>query len=176
MIEEDGKRFLPNSSWCFVCGEDNHAGLRTRFYVEGECVKARLSPANHHCGYPNVVHGGIVAAILDECMGWAAARAVGRMCVTGELTVRYLRSVPADRETTVITEVVKASQLLAVARGRIVDSEGIEYARAEGKFTPLSVEQTLAVDARLNYRGNELRLFDRLKTGRLGQWQSEFRL
>ena len=37
-------------------------------------------------------------------MGWAAARAIERMCVTAELKVRYLKPVPGDREMTVKTE------------------------------------------------------------------------
>ena len=98
----NGRVFLPTSSGCFVCGEENPAGLRTRFYVENGAVQASLMPAEHHCGYRNVVHGGVVAAILDECMGWAAARASARMCVTAELNVRYVRNVHGDRATTVL--------------------------------------------------------------------------
>ncbi|MEK7793558.1 MAG: PaaI family thioesterase [Candidatus Hydrogenedentota bacterium] len=158
------RTYLPNSRGCFVCGEENHAGLRTRFFVEDGKVKAHLDPSRHHCGYENVVHGGVIAAILDESMGWAAARAIGRMCVTAELTVRYVRSVPADRPTIVETEIVKSNRLLALARGRIVDADGEEFARAEGKFIPLSPEQTLAVDDQLLYRGGEERLFDGLRS------------
>src|SRR5690606_33126821 len=104
-------RYLPNSKTCFVCGEDNAAGLQSRFYVEGGCVKMKLRPQPHHCGYANVVHGGVVAAALDECMGWAAARAIKRMCYTGELTIRYLKPVPADGDLTVCTEVKRANRL-----------------------------------------------------------------
>ena len=32
------RRYLPNSTGCFVCGEDNPAGLRTRFFVEDGIV------------------------------------------------------------------------------------------------------------------------------------------
>lgn len=155
--------YLPNSSWCFVCGEENQAGLKTRFYVEDEKVKARLSPREHHCGYRNVVHGGVVAAILDECMGWAASRAIRRMCVTAELTIRYIHNLPGDEEMTVVTEVEKSNKRLVLTQGYIVDSAGKEYARAAGKFTPLTADETLAVDDELLYRGGEERLFDELR-------------
>lgn len=160
------RRYLPNSAPCFVCGEENHAGLQTRFYIEDDEVRADLEPRPHHCGYDNVVHGGVVAAILDETMGWAAARAITRMCVTGELTVRYLKPVPADRRTTAVARVVKAGKRLAKVEGRIVDSEGVEYARAHAAFLPMSVEDTLTVDDHLIYRGDEERVFDALRTER----------
>lgn len=160
------KTYLPNSDWCFVCGEQNHAGLQTRFYVEDGLVKAKLNPQTHHWGYKEVVHGGVVAAILDECMGWAAARAINRMCVTGEMTIRYLERVPSDRELTVVTEVTKANRRLVLAKGALVDDDGTEYARAEGKFTPMTAEETLGVDDQLLYRGGEERLFEALRVAR----------
>lgn len=154
---------LPNSDWCFVCGEDNHAGLQTRFYVEDGKVKARLRPQNHHCGYKGVIHGGIVASILDETMGWAAACAINRMGVTAELTVRYLINVPDDRELTCVTWVEKSNKRLVLTVGELVDDEGTVYATAKAKFTPLSEEKTLEIDDMLNYQGGELRLFDELR-------------
>lgn len=162
-MNENGRRYLPNSQPCFVCGEENEAGLQTRFYVEGDVVKAPLSARTHHCGYENTIHGGVVAALLDECMGWAAARAVDRMCYTGELTVRYLRPSPADRALTACAEVVKAGRRMVRARGWIEDNEGAEYARAEGRFIPLTVEQTLEVDDHLLYHGDEERPFEELR-------------
>ena len=164
----NGKTFLPNSGWCFVCGEENPAGLQTRFYVEDDRVKTRFNPREHHCGYKNVVHGGVVAAILDETMGWAAARAIERMCYTAELTVRYVANVPADRETTVVAEVLRANRRLAHVTAELVDDDGTVFARAEGRFTPLSVEETLLVDDMLNYRGDEERVFEKLRATKKG--------
>ena len=161
--DSNGTTPLPNSTWCFVCGEDNEAGLKTRFYIEDEYVKARIRPKDHHWGYKEVIHGGVLAAVLDECMGWAAARSISRMCVTAELTVRYIRNAPTDRELTVITKVEKSNRRLVTTTGEIVDAEGVRYATAKGKFTPLTVERTLEVDDLLNYTGGEERVFDELR-------------
>ena len=160
------KTYLPTSNHCFVCGEDNQAGLQTRFYVEDGVVKAQLEPRPHHCGYPDIVHGGVVAAILDEAMGWAAARAIERMCLTAELKVRYLRPVPGDRASTIVTEVTNSARRMARVKSVIVSEDGTEFARAEGRFVPLSPERTLEVDDNLLYRGNEERVFDNLRAER----------
>ncbi|MDX9973864.1 MAG: PaaI family thioesterase [FCB group bacterium] len=160
------KRYLPNSKSCFVCGEENVSGLQTRFYIEDDVVKAPLRPAEHHCGYANIVHGGITAAILDECMGWAASRVIQRMCFTADLSIRYLKHVPGDRELTACAQVVKGSKRLVQVTGWLQDAEGTEYARAEGRFVPLSAADTLKVDDALLYRGGEERVFDQLRAAR----------
>ena len=142
---------LPYSETCFVCGKDNEAGLHSRFYVEDGKVKVSLNAKGHHCGYANTVHGGVAAAVLDECMGWAAALAIGRMCYTGEMTIRYLKPLPADRPMTVCAEIVKANKRVSSAKGSIVDEAGVEYVRGEGRYIPLSDDQSQFVDDILIY-------------------------
>ena len=162
-MSESEKVMLPNSDWCFVCGEDNHAGLQTQFYIQDDLVKARFSPKEHHCGYKGVLHGGVVAPILDECMGWAAARVIERFCVTGELTIRYRQNVPDDRELICVTDVERSNKRLVLTFGELIDDEGTKYAEAKGKFTPLSEQETLDVDAMLNYRDGDERVFETLR-------------
>jgi len=157
------RKYLPNSHPCFVCGEANHAGLQVRFYVEDDEVRERWNAREHHCGYEHTVHGGVIAALLDECMAWAAARAITRSCVTGELTVRYLRPVPDSQDLTARAKAEKVSRRLVVVSGWLAGDDGVEYARATGKFLPLSAEETLLVDDNLIYRGGEERLFDELR-------------
>lgn len=153
------RRYLPNSKTCFACGEENLAGLRLRFYVEGEWVRTDFDPKPHHCGYPNVVHGGVVAALLDETMGWAANRALARMTITGDLSIRFILPAPGDRRLRSSAQVIRAGKRLASVAGELTDTDGVVYARAEGRFVPLSEEQSHAIDAHLIYRGDEERLF-----------------
>ena len=157
------RTYLPTSPTCFVCGEKNHAGLQGNFYVEGDAVYMPLNVKDHHCGYPDVVHGGIVAAALDECMAWATTRAMGRMCVTGKLTVRYLDRTPAISGLLVRAVTTKSNKRIAYAEAELTDENGKVYARAEGTFMPISAKETLVVDDGLIYRGNEERIFDYLR-------------
>src|ERR1041385_3913787 len=61
-------KILPHTRSCFVCGEANPAGLRLRFETDGQVVTARFTPRPEHIGFKQVVHGGIVATLLDEIM------------------------------------------------------------------------------------------------------------
>ena len=46
---------------------------------------------------------------------------------------------------------------------KLIDDEGIKYAEAKGKFTPLTAEETLNVDDMLIYREGDARIFDELR-------------
>jgi uncharacterized protein (TIGR00369 family) len=163
ITNESERTFLPNSGPCFVCGENNPAGLQTRLYVQDGKVKAPLRAQPHHCGYENVIHGGVIAALMDECMGWAATRMVGRTCFTGEMKIRYLSPAPADEELYVEAEVVEGGRRIVKAQACLLDNAGKEYARSEGRFVPMTPEQTIEVDNYLIYRGGEERVFDELR-------------
>ena len=63
----------PNSRYCFVCGRENPYGLKMSFYeVEPGHALAEYTVPEHYQGYPGIVHGGIVATMLDETLGRAA--------------------------------------------------------------------------------------------------------
>lgn len=86
----------PNSRHCFVCGIENPVGLHLKFYETkaGE-VTAEITVPEQYQGYPGVVHGGIVASMLDEITGRAAMEGdAWRFMVTAKLDLRYRSPVP----------------------------------------------------------------------------------
>jgi acyl-coenzyme A thioesterase PaaI-like protein len=54
-------------------------------------VIGHFVPDGRHAGYAGIVHGGLLSALLDECLAWACAVARRSYCVTGELNVRFKR-------------------------------------------------------------------------------------
>lgn len=159
----DGRRSLPFSNECFVCGERNQAGLRAKFFVEDGTVVTRWRAGAKHCGLDGVVHGGVVASILDECMAWAASRVLGRLCVTAELTIRYLQRVPGGAEIAVRARVDRPGKRIVVVSAQLQNEAGNTLAEAAGKFVPISVEETLAIDDALVYREGDERPFEALR-------------
>ncbi len=142
----DDREFLPHSSGCFLCGEENPSGVRTRFFVEGGEVRGRVALPRHMNGYRDVAHGGVLAALLDETMGWAAT-VFGKshpMYVTGELTVKYLAPVPVGEAIEVRSRLVEDAGRLAYCEGEILHG-GKACVRARGKFAPMSREGTAGV-------------------------------
>ncbi len=96
----------PTSRYCFVCGRDNPAGLHVRWINDADAKQVRtvVTVREEYNGYPGIVHGGVVAALLDE----AAGRALmldgdfERLWVTVKLEVTYRRPTPTGVPLTVV--------------------------------------------------------------------------
>jgi acyl-coenzyme A thioesterase PaaI-like protein len=86
-----------NFHGCFGCGPEHDIGLRVRTFRADGGVLAPIVIPRRFEGPPGAAHGGIVAAYLDEILAGAAVSQTGRLYVTGELTVRYVRGAPIER-------------------------------------------------------------------------------
>jgi len=88
-------------------------------------------------GFPGIVHGGIVATLLDEAMSKAIA-AIGSAALTAELKVRYRRPVPSGNEFAVRGWVLDRQKRRVRAEAAVVDRDGAECAHGWGTFLAAS--------------------------------------
>ena len=52
---------------CFGCNLGNPIGLKANFTVKDDCVLGEFQSNENHIGPPpDIVHGGVIAAIIDE--------------------------------------------------------------------------------------------------------------
>jgi uncharacterized protein (TIGR00369 family) len=139
----------PNASMCYICGRDNTAGLGMDFYDDGEgTVKSVVTPADHFQGYPGVLHGGVVAAILDEVVGRSTmATDHHRFMMTVNMTVQYRHPVPIGKELTAIGRVVRLKGRIGKAQGQIILADGT--VACEAQLTLANMPAELADAARL---------------------------
>ena len=128
-------RKQPNSRMCFLCGRQNPVGLKLEFYEDAEAglVRTEFSVPEEYQGYPGVVHGGIVAAILDETAGRAVMLGSSdeNLMATLKLTVRYRRPTPVCTTLTAIGWVEKLSSVGAHVAGEIRLPDGTVTAECE---------------------------------------------
>jgi acyl-coenzyme A thioesterase PaaI-like protein len=106
----------PNSLHCFICGIENPIGLRLRIYeTEEGCVETFYTAPEHFQGYPGVLHGGIVASILDELSGRALMGdpSKPRFMFTGKLEVKYRKNVPIGEPLRIVGKAVKSKGKMA---------------------------------------------------------------
>lgn len=82
---------------CVVCGAANPAGLKLQFALvpDGGVAAVFQGDATFE-GYPGLVHGGIVCALVDGAMT-NCLFSRGITAVTAELSVRYVEGVRSDR-------------------------------------------------------------------------------
>jgi uncharacterized protein (TIGR00369 family) len=131
----------PNSRHCFLCGLENPKGLRLAFYEdEGNHVTTHYVPENAYQGYPGVLHGGIICALLDETIGRTLVRQ-DIWAVTVELNVRFCKPVPLGQPLTVTGEIVRLRSRSMEGRGEVRLADGTVAATGEAKYVRLSDAQ-----------------------------------
>ncbi len=120
---------------CFVCSPHNPHGLRLHFgYADGE-VSATFTPDQWHQGWQGVIHGGILAALLDEAMAYTLFFA-GLRGVTVRMNVRYRKAVHAGETIVVSARLSHESPRLADIVGYIRRDDGLAV-EASARFMKL---------------------------------------
>jgi acyl-coenzyme A thioesterase PaaI-like protein len=156
---QKSRLYLPTYDMCYVCGHKNPNGLQLRFYVEGEAVKTEFSPKANQLGYPGVVHGGIISAIMDEVMGWPMSVLRGRLGMTTQLQIRFLKPVKFGQTYLISAFTVDAERRLWKGRGEWRDPQGTLYVEGLGTYMPFSTEETQKMDPHLTYLPGDLKVF-----------------
>ncbi len=138
----------PSSKTCFVCGVENIAGLHLHFTeVEpGEVVAEKVIPAQY-AGYPGIVHGGILASILDEIAGRAFMHGdPPRFMFTAKLSIRYRKPVPVGQKLVFKGHAGKDYGRVADATGEVLLPDGTLLADAVGTYVDVTDEMIQNVD------------------------------
>ena len=137
---------------CFACGDLNGHGLHMRFERDGEnAVRCTYVPKPEDQGFPGVLHGGIVAALLDESMAWAMwawDRALG---VTAKMETRYRRPIGVEGPLTVRGRVVRMRGRRIEVAATVDDAAGARLAEAEALFLRLPPEEEARMASALGW-------------------------
>jgi acyl-coenzyme A thioesterase PaaI-like protein len=132
MSEEGGGRGV----LCFACGEKNEQGLHMQFRRDGERAVCDYTPCGYQQGYPGRMHGGLVATLLDEAMGWAVYGAQ-QWGATARLSVRFRRPVDLTQPLRIEAWITQNRSRLIELRGEVRDEGGALLAEGEGTFMKL---------------------------------------
>lgn len=129
----NGLLFLEVDRRCFVCGPENPTGLQAAFEAGEGSARGTFTPRHEHQGYSGVSHGGILAALLDEAMVYAAA-SLGAWVATAEMTIRYCRPAPTAAPIAVQARVVRQRRRLFECEAELRAEDGTLLASASGKL------------------------------------------
>lgn len=128
-----GERTLEH---CFGCGEDNPIGLKLRPVYDGEKVVARFTPTEHHQGWYNVTHGGILYSILDEITAYSVLCTGLSFGMTAKSEIRFKHVAPTNAVLLASAWVTKLTSRLVESRGRLELEDGTVVAEIESTFFP----------------------------------------
>lgn len=96
-------------------------------------------PQPNHQGYDGVVHGGILASVLDDAMAnclWLQ----GITAVTAKMSLRYREPVPVGSRLLVYGRLLQEREKTATAEGWMTNRAGDTLVEATGTFFKLPDE------------------------------------
>ena len=107
-------------------------GMRLTSFGEGS-AEVSFQPEEYHVNFVGAVHGGVISAVLDSCIGYAVNTTLGRdeAFVTSQLNVQFIRGIRAGAEPLVARARLRhRGGRLAVAEASLEDAAGMLYATA----------------------------------------------
>lgn len=123
---------MEDDDGCFACGQKNPIGLKLRFALEEDEAVGTFTPLKNHQGYTGVMHGGLVATLIDEAMAHYLLL-TGYKGVTGRLDLRFRRPVSLGIPLTITAGPKKERRDWILLWGKVEDEEGL-LAQGEGLF------------------------------------------
>lgn len=113
-------------------------------YTDEKIVMSQIILPEHFSSWANVVHGGILATLLDEIMGWAGLYLLRQITLTKKMTVEFSKAVYVGETLKVVGSVVKKNgKRNAEIEGVITRDNGEACVRSRGDFTILSSKLAL---------------------------------
>jgi acyl-coenzyme A thioesterase PaaI-like protein len=136
------------ANYCFGCGPANPQGLHLVFTTDASdpnnlTATAQFQLDRMHEGPPGHIHGGIVAALLDEAMS-KLNRPLNVLAMTRHMEVDYLRPVPLYQPLVLVarhlnrpTKSDGSPDRKLFHQAEIQRPDGTVLARAKGVFIAL---------------------------------------
>ena len=137
IMEKIQQKITPEFPNCFVCGQENPKGLQRKFILQNGKSQTKFIGDKSHMGYENIVHGGIISALLDDAIIWASYAFMGSFGVTAELTVRFIKPVPINKKFIINGEILEDKGRLWIGSGCMKDESGNVYAAAKARIIPI---------------------------------------
>ncbi|MGQ9508117.1 MAG: PaaI family thioesterase [Thermodesulfobacteriota bacterium] len=123
---------------CFVCGEKNPDGLHLHFEIDREkqTLKTMFQASPTYQGWDGLVHGGIIATLLDEAMAKLSYE-LGYDTVTASLEIKFKKPAPILEPLEVYGEILEVRKRWVRAKATIKAKDGTIL--AEGRSTLIRI-------------------------------------
>lgn len=129
---------IKNEQKCFACGKLNQYGLHLEFTrPEQNTLRTTFTPLDHHQGWADYLHGGLISTILDEVMV-RLVYDLGLRVMTAEMTIRFKQAIKVGTPLIAEAKIVKQNKRLIWTEAILFSPDGkIQYASASAKLIPL---------------------------------------
>jgi uncharacterized protein (TIGR00369 family) len=133
---------VDDEGMCFGCGKNNPIGLKVDFEIDRDnlTIEGRFTPRDEHAGYTGIMHGGLVATLLDEAMVkllWET----GISAVSAQLEVRLMKPVLVGTDLVVKGRVESSGGRLILTSAEVEDAEGDILAKGTAKCVRVVIKE-----------------------------------
>jgi acyl-coenzyme A thioesterase PaaI-like protein len=121
-----------------VCGKHNPDGLQLTFQLDAATgiTQSEFVPQTNHQGYEGMVHGGILASLMDEVMAHSLWQR-GIPAVTAKMQLRYRDPVPVGERLIIYGRLLHERGKTAQTEGWLTATDGTRLVEATGTFFKL---------------------------------------
>jgi acyl-coenzyme A thioesterase PaaI-like protein len=120
----------------FVHGLRNPHGLHLQYHLAGDRVVTTWVAGDEHAGFPGFVHGGLIAAVLDDAMGRCSVLH-RRWVVTGRMETRFRDAAPIGAALSVEGWITRLTRRVMTAEALMTLEDGSVVAGATGTYLPI---------------------------------------
>ena len=126
----------------FVMGDNSIDRLTVRYFVRESDNRffAKIFFGSATQGSPGFAHGGSIAAVLDEAMGFAAWIA-GQTVVAAKLSVYYKKMLPLKTIATIEAWIDSVKGRKVITKSKIYDNNGTIFSKSEELYINLPKER-----------------------------------
>jgi acyl-coenzyme A thioesterase PaaI-like protein len=113
---------------CFGCGADNPKGLGLALRLDGEVLRSEFTASSEHQGWPGIMHGGVVSALLYEVLE-NVAYFQGKTTMMKSMSTDYRRPGPIGKELALTARITgqsgrKLNTSATLSEGDLTIAEG----------------------------------------------------
>jgi len=120
---------LVDDRHCFACGEANPQGLKLKFRITEGGIESEFTPSKLHQGFSGILHGGMMALVLDEMMvnlTWLKKL----NAVTAEFTLSLKKPAPIGKKIRLTARILEHRRRIVRTEAAAVDESGQVLAEA----------------------------------------------
>lgn len=122
----------PLHSNCIICKSSNPDSLGMTYTIIDDWLASSLITTEHMQGYDGIIHGGIIAAMLDAVMvNYLLYHKI--QALTAELNIRYKEVLPTNQQIQVRATLLSRKKMLYVLKSELICNQRL-IAAATGKF------------------------------------------
>lgn len=131
---------------CFVCGDENKCGLKVDFFDREGVATAEYKASPDFEGYKDILHGGVISALLDEVM-IKAILARDILAVTASIEVKFKQPVKTGEKLLLEGRILEDKGRIVTTQGKVLKEDNSvvalgygKYVKADEKMKPLLKE------------------------------------